>query len=233
NNGSGDWKMSTPDPTIPPPTPEDKLPDPGDFTGGDVPADLIDPDVDVDLEKLFGDHMWAKKTLKGKILRKLYGPMWYLFSKDFRTYRFYKMPKSERVKIVRKIANTIEHSEKYLSFPLIGEVVGREKEINIMLNSVYYHILRNEVAKKLKKPPPKMFIVKAEPGTGKSFMIQAVMREAFERAVDEGFICTPIQLEGANVTGMFMGEYTKGVAGVFEMASKVPSILFVDEAEQL
>lgn len=215
--------------------PRDKrdLPDPNTFKGGDIPSDLIDPDLEKDMEKLFGDHTWGKKTKRSKFMRKFYYPMWMMFSKDFRTHRFYNLPKKERVKIVRKIANNIEHTERYLSYPLIGEVIGREKEINVLLDAVYYHILRNPVAKQRKKPPPKVFIIKAEPGTGKSFLVQAIMREAFERAVDEGFICTPIQLEGANVTSMFMGQYTQGIAQVFEMAAKVPSILYIDEAEQI
>jgi SpoVK/Ycf46/Vps4 family AAA+-type ATPase len=186
-------------------------------------------DIDLDVKKLYGEHVW----IKDKGIRKLYKPLWSMFSKDYQQYEFITMPKAERVRLIKERAASTQKGQFYETLPLISEVVGRDKEINTFLSSIYYHILKDPNAMKLDMAPPKVFLVKGEPGSGKSFLIKAVMREAFDRALEEGFILDLFPLEGASVTGMFMGQLSGGVRGAFDTAQKKPTFLFIDEAQQL
>lgn len=195
--------------------------------------DIIDPDSDKEIEKLFGDHMWGRKTWKSKFLRVLWHPLWYVSSKEYRQYRFYNLSPEKRKIIVKRIADGIRRGEQYSNLPLIDKVVGRDKEISVFLNAIYYHVLRDPIALKQKKAPPKVFLVKGEPGSGKSWLIQAAAREAFDRAAESGFLLSYIQLEAAAIIGEFMGQMTRGAAGVFDRASKVPTFLYIDEAQSL
>ncbi len=186
-------------------------------------------DIDLDAKQLYGDHLWYGNRL----VRWFYSPMWKLFSKDYQQAIFVNLPKEKRVKLIKERAKTLMATGYYSKLPTIADLVGREKEVNIFLSSVYSHVLKHPEVVQLSQPPPKVFIVKGEPGSGKSFLIKAVMREAFDRAIEEGFILDLKPLEGAAINSPFMGMYSGAISGAFADAQKKPTFLFIDEAQQI
>ena len=159
--------------------------------------------------------------------------LWYISSKEFRTFHFYNLPRGKRLEIVKRQAEVYKHGEVYQNQPLMTDVVGRKKEKALFESSIYYHILRHPIALMKRKAPPKMYIVKGEPGSGKSWLVQALARESYDRAVNEGFFVNFTQLEGAHLSGMYMGQYSGASASAFDKAAKSPTILFIDEAQSM
>jgi SpoVK/Ycf46/Vps4 family AAA+-type ATPase len=212
-------------------TPEEKKKADEEKKALDTPDRTVDElmDIDLDARKLYGDHVW----FSNKYIRSFYKPMWKLFSKDFQQAQFVNMPKEQRVKFIKERAKTVMEMGYYPSLPAISDLVGREKEVSIFLNSIYYHILKHPDAIQQSIAPPKVFLVKGEPGSGKSFLIKSVMREAFNRALEEGFILDLKPLEGAAVNSPFMGMYSGAISGAFSDAQKKPTFLFIDEAQQI
>jgi len=190
-------------------------------------------DIDLDAQKVYGAHIWFGKGKMNTAIRVFYYPMWKLFSKDFKQATFVGMPKEKRVKLIKDSAKEQMTTGYYANLPTIADLVGREREVSIFLNSVYYHVLKHPDAIQQSIAPPKVFIVKGEPGSGKSFLIKAVMREAFDRALEEGFILDLKPLEGAAVNSPFMGVYSSAISGAFADAQKKPTFLFIDEAQQI
>lgn len=191
-------------------------------------VDLYDPDTDAKL--LYSDHVWARQ----KAIKALYHPFWFMFSKDYRSARFLSMPKEKRIKLIRERAWMLTHSQFYQSLPDIAKVKGRSNEISAFLNSVAYHILKDPEALKANPiPPPKVFLVKGEPGSGKSFLVKAAMKEAFNRALEAGFVLDLIPFEAAAVNSQWMGVFSGNVRAAFENAQKKPTFMWVDEATSL
>lgn len=187
---------------------------------------LNDPEADA--LKLYGEHVWARS----RVVRRLWRGLWRLTSKDFRQYEFLRLPKERRVAIVMAQAQNVERGAYFRTLPELGDLVGRQDEVNFFLNMIYYHILRHPEAMSL-SAPPKVVLVKGEPGSGKSFLVKAVMKEAFRRAVEEGFILDLKTLEGAQVNSPWMGMYSGAISSAFQDAQKRPTFLWIDEAQQL
>jgi transitional endoplasmic reticulum ATPase len=218
--------MSAPTPT-PPSTPTDAP----DIDGGFKPDEgFEDPD---DIQRIYGDHIWGRKTKKSKLVRWIWYPLWDITTGDFRQWYFGTMPQDQRMAVIREQAQNLMKTPDYADLPDRVEVIGRDREISIFLTSIYYHIIKDETALKMKKPPPKVFLVKGEPGSGKTHLIQAVMRMAFERTIREGFLLNLKKVKFANLTSEYVGVMSKNVQKLFNDVLTKPTFMFLDEANSL
>jgi ATP-dependent 26S proteasome regulatory subunit len=186
-----------------------------------------------DPEEFYSSHIWGGKSKRAKLVRYAFYPLWDMVSTDFKIYQFQSLPKAERVKQAHKYFDwTLRHTN-YGSMPNKEDIVGRDAEINVFINSIHYHILRDPEALKMKRPPPKLFLVKGDTGSGKTFLIQAVVKEAFQRAMEEGFIIDLTQLDAAKVASPYMGVMEAAVSSIMNNAKSRPTFLWIEEANQL
>ncbi len=196
-----------------------------------IPINPTTPVEDVD--DFYSMHIWGGKDKKNRLYRYLYWPLWDMVSGDFKVYQFQKLPRDERIKQVKKVFEWILKRSDYSTMPNLDDVVGREAEINTFVNSIYYHILRDKDALKSKRPPPKVYMIKGESGSGKTFMVNAVIKEAFARAVEEGFLIDRVMVDAGKIASPYMGVMSAAIASIFGSAQVRPTILFIDEANQL
>ena len=86
-------------------------------------------------ENEFSDEWWYNRPK----LRKIFSPLLYLFSWQYRLWRFLQKPIEERRKEAEKRARKIR---KRIDFPNVSrkDLVGREKELNKVLILSLIHI---------------------------------------------------------------------------------------------
>src|SRR5437899_2709187 len=195
--------MSTPPPTPPQPTPPTPPPEDKPVNSGFTPdANWEDPD---DIERLYGDHIWGRKDWKSTIIRWLWYPLWDLTTGDFKQWYFGTLPKEDRMALVKAQARTLMMSPDFQDLPDRAEVIGRDKEIGIFLASIHYHVLRDPNFMKMRKAPPKVFLVKGEAGAGKTHLIKTIMKLAFEKALEEGFMLQLKTVKFSSITSEYVG----------------------------
>lgn len=226
--------MSSPPPNPPPTPPPNPTPPPDDAkkpSGGFEPeGDFEDPN---DIERMYGDHIWGRHDRKSTLIRWLWYPLWDLTSSDFKQWRFGNMPKDDRIIVVKQAAERITSTPDYQDLPERVEVIGRDREFNTFLTSIRYHVLRDPAVLKLRKPPPKVFLVSGEPGSGKTHLIKAAMKEAFKRALEEGFILDLKTVKASAFLSMWMGQTVSAVKNIFNGPLTKPTFMLIDEANSL
>ncbi len=176
-------------------------------------------------EDEFIDQWWYSKPK----LRRLFAPLLYIFSWQYRLWRFLQKPPEERRREVERHAKKIR---KRLDFPNVRreDVVGREEELERVLISAYYHIFRDpNVRKACPIPPPKVFILKGSSGSGKTFFAEACQREIFEEGLKYGIIVNYASLKPENVYTMWYGRSAQQLGSFFQEAFQKPSIILIDE----
>jgi len=176
-------------------------------------------------ENEFSDEWWYKRPK----LRKIFSPLLYLFSWQYRLWRFLQKPVEERRKEAEKRARKIR---KRIDFPNVSrkDLVGREKELNKVLVSAYYHIFRDpEVRKACPIPPSKIFIIKGSSGSGKTFFAEVCQREIFEEGLKYGIIVNYTSLKPEDVYTMWYGRSAQQLSSFFQEAFQRPSVILIDE----
>jgi SpoVK/Ycf46/Vps4 family AAA+-type ATPase len=215
----------------PEPAPDPPRPDPPETDSGFQPNEPFEDPSHI--ERLYGEHIWGRKGKRATLIRWLWYPLWDLTTSDFKLWRFGTLPKEERVKLVKQWAGHMMNTPDFQDLPRKEEVIGRDKEFSVFLTSIYYHVLRDPEALKMRKPPPKVFLVKGEPGSGKSHLIKAVMRETFMRAVEEGFVIDLKTVQASSIMNEFMGGTTRAVGKTFGQTLTRPTFMYIDEANSL
>jgi len=176
-------------------------------------------------EDEFSDQWWYNRPR----LRSLFAPLLYIFSWQYRLWRFLQKPPEKRMKEAERRARKIR---KRVDFPNVSrkDLVGREEELNRVLISVHYHIFRDpEVCKACPVPPPKVFILKGGSGSGKTFFAEVCQREAFEEGLKYGMIVGYASLKPENVYTMWYGRSAQQLGSFFQAAFQRPSIILIDE----
>ena len=176
-------------------------------------------------ENEFSDEWWYSRPK----LRKIFSPLLYLFSWRYRLWRFLQKPIEERRKEAEKRARKIR---KRLDFPNVSrkDLVGREKELNKVLVSAYYHIFRDSgVRKACPIPPSKIFIIKGSSGSGKTFFAEVCQREIFEEGLKYGIIVNYASLKPEDVYTMWYGRSAQQLSSFFQDAFQRPSVILIDE----
>ncbi|RLG95449.1 hypothetical protein DRO37_02300 [Candidatus Bathyarchaeota archaeon] len=176
-------------------------------------------------ENEFSDEWWYNRPK----LRRIFSPLLYLFSWQYRLWRFLQKPIEERRKEAEKRARKIR---KRIDFPNVSrkDLVGREKELNKVLVSAYYHIFRDpEVRKACPIPPSKIFIIKGSSGSGKTFFAEVCQREIFEEGLKYGIIVNYMLLKPEDVYTMWYGRSAQQLSSFFQEAFQRPSVILIDE----
>jgi len=176
-------------------------------------------------EDEFSDEWWYNRPK----LRKLFSPLLYLISWQYRLWRFFQKPTEKRRKEAERRAKKIR---KRMDFPNVSreDLVGREEELNKVLVSAHYHIFRDpEVRKACPVPPPKVFILKGSSGSGKTFFAEICQREIFEEGLKYGLIVSYASLKPENVYTMWYGRSAQQLGSFFQDAFQRPSVILIDE----
>jgi len=180
---------------------------------------------DEDREEEFTSQWWYNRH----VLRKIFSPLLYLTSWQYRLWRFLQKPPEKRKSEVEKKAKAIR---KRIDFPKVtrNDVVGRDEEFEKILLSAYYHIFKDpEVRKSSPVPPPKIFILKGSSGSGKTFFAEACQREIFEAGLKYGLIVYYASLKPEEVYTMWYGKSAQQLSAFFEAAFQRPSVILIDE----
>jgi len=166
-----------------------------------------------------------------KWFRVLYRPLIHLTSKEYRFHRFSLLSEKKRMKKVQKWSMQYRVKPDFPHVTL-NEVVGRDTEKSVLLTSVHYWVLRDpKLREQLKNPPPKVFCVKGASGTGKTFLVKAIQREAFERGLKDGYIVNPKVIMASEIYTMWYGESSRKVAQMLNEVIATPTVCLIDEAQ--
>jgi len=176
-------------------------------------------------EDEFVEQWWHSKPR----LRRLFAPLLYVSSWQYRLWRFLQKPPEKRRKEAERRAKKIT---KRMDFPGVKpeDVVGGEENLNRVLVSAHYHIFRDpEVRKSSPVPPPKVFILKGGSGSGKTFFAEACQRATFEEGLKYGMLVQYASLKPENVYTMWYGRSAQQLGGFFQEIFQRPSIVLIDE----
>jgi SpoVK/Ycf46/Vps4 family AAA+-type ATPase len=180
---------------------------------------------DEDKEEEFTSQWWYNRPR----LRKIFAPLLYLTSWQYRLWRFLQKPPEKRRAEVERRAKSVR---RRMDFPRImrKDVVGREEEFEKILLSAYYHIFKDsEIRKNSPVPPPKIFILKGGSGSGKTFFAEACQREIFEEGLKYGLLVHYASLRPEEVYTMWYGKSAQQLSAFFDTAFQRPSIILIDE----
>jgi len=176
-------------------------------------------------EEEFTSQWWYNRPK----LRKIFAPLLYLTSWQYRLWRFLQKPPEKRIAEVERKAKAIR---KRMDFPRVrrADVVGRDEEFERVLLSAYYHIFRDpDIRKSSPVPPPKVFILKGGSGSGKTFFAEACQREIFEAGLRYGLIVHYASLRPEEVYTMWYGKSAQQLSTFFDIAFQRPSVILIDE----
>lgn len=181
--------------------------------------------MDEEKEEEFVNQWWYTRPK----LRRLFAPMLYLISWQYRLWRFLQKPPEKRRAQAERLA---KKTRKRPDFPKVrkGDVVGREEDLERLLISAQYHIFRDTEARKSSPvPPPKIFILKGSSGSGKTFFAEACQREVFEMGLPYGTLVYYASLKPEEVYTMWYGRSAQQLGAFFQAAFQRPSVVLVDE----
>ncbi len=106
-----------------------------------------------------------------------------------------------------------------------GDIGGLDEQINELQEVVELPLLKPELFVKIGIEPPKGILLYGPPGTGKTLLAKAAARNSK---------ATFIELVGSELVQKFIGEGTKYVKSLFELArEKAPSVIFIDEIDAI
>jgi SpoVK/Ycf46/Vps4 family AAA+-type ATPase len=112
-----------------------------------------------------------------------------------------------------------------------NQLIGREKEYNLLLDSFRLHVLKHPMLKKWfdKDDLPKAICLTGESGTGKTFLTMVSMKQMMLEAHKSGMLLSPLVIKGSDVFSEYYGRSTKQIARLLERASSSPSVVYIDE----
>jgi SpoVK/Ycf46/Vps4 family AAA+-type ATPase len=112
-----------------------------------------------------------------------------------------------------------------------SNLIGREKEFNLLLDSFRLHVLRHPMLTKYfrREEMPKAICLTGDSGTGKTFLTMVALREMLLEGFRSGVLITPVILKGSDVYSEFYGKSTRQLGRFLDYASSVPSVVYIDE----
>ena len=113
----------------------------------------------------------------------------------------------------------------------IKKLIGREKELDLLLDAFRLHVLRHPKVLKWfgREDLPKAICITGESGAGKTFIAMVSMRQMIMEANRSGVQVSPIVIRGSDVYSEFYGKSTKLLAGILKKAGSTPSVVYIDE----
>ncbi|MEM0231728.1 MAG: AAA family ATPase, partial [Candidatus Methanomethyliaceae archaeon] len=134
----------------------------------------------------------------------------------------------------RKMSKRLSEIEK--RFPKKREdLVGRDKEYQLIMSAIGYHVIRDQTLLNLLKgaPPPKFFILKGTTGSGKTLLAEVCIRDGIEYGINKGVNVQPIVVMGSDIFNPLYGQSVLNLSYIFRKAKDVPSIIFFDEFQSI
>jgi len=112
-----------------------------------------------------------------------------------------------------------------------SNLIGRDKEFNLLLDSFRLHVLRHPTLTKYfgREELPKAVCLAGDSGTGKTFLTMVSLREMLLEGYRSGILVTPVILKGSDVYSEFYGKSTRQLGRFLDYASSVPSVVYIDE----
>lgn len=112
-----------------------------------------------------------------------------------------------------------------------SNLIGRDKEFNLLLDSFRLHVLRHPILTKYfgREELPKAVCLAGDSGTGKTFLTMVGLREMLLEGFRSGVLVTPVILKGSDVYSEFYGKSTRQLGRFLDYASSVPSVVYIDE----
>src|SRR6059036_2549382 len=112
-----------------------------------------------------------------------------------------------------------------------SNLIGRDKEFNLLLDSFRLHVLRHPMLAKYfgRDELPKAICLAGDSGTGKTFLTMVSLREMLLEGYRGGVLVTPVILKGSDVYSEFYGKSTRQLGRFLDYASSVPSVVYIDE----
>lgn len=110
-------------------------------------------------------------------------------------------------------------------------LIGREKEFNLLLDAFRLHVLRHPVLEKLftKEELPKAFCLTGESGTGKTFLTMICLKQMLLEGHSSGVLVSPVIVRGSDVYSEFYGRSTRQLGKILDQAASTPSVVYIDE----
>lgn len=188
------------------------------------PRQTIDQNEDKTVQYLFGARVpwWAKHRW---IRALFYLP---LATVD----RNYSRWKKARVS-PRRFRRLREHLDRQYPPQVYspGNLIGREKEFNLLLDAFRLHVLRHPVLEKLftKEELPKAFCLSGQSGTGKTFLTMVSLKQMLLEGHSSGVLVSPVIIRGSDVYSEFYGRSTRQLGKILDQAASSPSVVYIDE----
>src|SRR5207237_10738841 len=112
-----------------------------------------------------------------------------------------------------------------------ANLIGRDKEFNILMDSFRLHVLRHPMLAKYfgRDELPKAICLAGDSGTGKTFLTMVSLRQMLLEGYRAGVLVTPVILKGSDVYSEFYGKSARQLGRFLDYASSVPSVVYVDE----
>src|SRR5215467_13619974 len=112
-----------------------------------------------------------------------------------------------------------------------SNLIGRDKEFNLLLDSFRLHVLRHPTLTKYfgREELPKAVCLAGDSGTGKTYLTMVALRQMLIEGYKSGLLVTPIILKGSDVYSEFYGKSTRQLGRFLDYASSVPSVVYIDE----
>jgi SpoVK/Ycf46/Vps4 family AAA+-type ATPase len=116
-----------------------------------------------------------------------------------------------------------------------SNLIGREKEFNLLLDAFRLHVLRHPVLEKVftKEELPKAFCLSGQSGTGKTFLTMVSLKQMLLEGHSNGVLVSPVIVRGSDVFSEFYGRSTKQLGKILDQATSTPSVVYIDEFQSL
>ena len=146
--------------------------------------------------------------------------------KDFGKWRRAKISPRKFRKIQQRLDRTYP-PDRFST----DQLIGREKEYNLLLDSFRLHVLRQPMLKSWfdKDDLPKAICLTGESGTGKTFLTMVSMKQMLLEAHKNGMLVSPLVVRGSDVFSEYYGRSTKQIRRLLDRASASPSVVYIDE----
>ena len=173
------------------------------------------------------EQIWQRHRL----FRILYHPLLYVSDESYRTYRFLRLPKEARQRRMPPFEERPEKERAFVPDVRAKDLVGREKELQLLMYGFRYHVLQDPEVTGARLPPKKIIVIKGGSGTGKSRLTDVFMREAYDEAASEGVRLRLDKIKASQVLSMWMGQSTQAIGSRLGAMQNVPSVVVIDEAQ--